>query len=231
MTFGTCASLGRMTLCPSGDLDCCFVEIRETSQQLQQLCTGCKDETACMDNKAENFVGPWSQNHQCRPDYRLQRLGRRGPQQSVCRQCFASCDPSVDDTKCFGSIGEITDPTNVMFTLLDDKANFPWGDYYTGTNHVGFGIPTHAIIDGAESATVKDHMEGFTDAGVLNVWFRNIADGKVVAGNSDGNRDVETEETYWGLQGADQAWWSSDLKGIQTHLAGVSGAYAVSDFQ
>jgi hypothetical protein len=230
MTYATCASGGRMELCPSGDFDCCFVEIRETNQQLQQLCTGCKDETACMDNKAENFLGPFRQNHQCRPDYRLQRVGRRGPQQSVCRQCFASCDPSDDDTKCFGSIPDNTATENVMFTLLDDKDNFPWGAYYTGTNNLGFGIPTHAVVDGTQSETLKDHIEDMDDDGVSNVWFRNSADGKLEPQAGDGNRDVGVEEVYWGLQGATQAWWESNLKDIQSTLAGITGELVVANF-
>ena len=47
MTYDKCSSEGTLEVCEKGDKDCCFVEIRETAQSLQQLCTGCKSKNAC----------------------------------------------------------------------------------------------------------------------------------------------------------------------------------------
>merc|ERR1712046_242661 len=89
MTYSQCASAGSYQLCPLGDKDCCFVEIRE-------------------ENQAENFnpvALPDGENvDQCRPDYRQQRMGKRENNQSVCRQCFQACDPSAASGNCFGGI-------------------------------------------------------------------------------------------------------------------------------
>lgn len=219
MTYTTCASGGEYTFCESGDKDCCFVEVRETSQQLQQLCTGCKDATACMDMKAENNIGSFLQ-HQCRSDYRLQRIGRNRGQQSVCRQCFNTCDPSVDKTHCFGSIDSVATTPNVMLTLSSDKANFPWTTAYTGANQLAFGIPTGAKLDSSVDGTVIGQIQTFHAAAgesTLNVWFKSLTDGK--ADVSDGANGREASEmTYWGLQGADSAWWNDNLKTIQDVL-------------
>lgn len=55
MTYADCSALGDIEACEKGDKDCCFVEIREQAQQLQQLCTGCKSRNACENLRDENF--------------------------------------------------------------------------------------------------------------------------------------------------------------------------------
>ena len=248
MSYNECATLGYMQVCPLGDLDCCFVEIRETNQNLKQLCTGCKDYRACKDNQLENFYGSTNvppvptSNHQCRPDYRQQKIGRRGPQQSVCRQCFATCDPDEAETggtsKCFGSIVD-KDNNAGQFRLTlktvdaleyvnadgDTVPRYPWGGHYTGNENadtlIAFGIPTFGALDGTTDAAVITKIVDFDtteNESTLNIWFDNEADGKVDASLANGAKDRATEMTYWALQGADQAWWSSDLKAIQTVL-------------
>ena len=51
---------------------------------------GCKSRRACADNKAQNFVGAWS-DRQCKP----WKWYKKGP--SVCRQCCNSDDECARD--------------------------------------------------------------------------------------------------------------------------------------
>ena len=84
MTHTACSSEGEIEICEKGDKDCCFIEVRETAQKLQQLCTGCKSRDACENLRDENFHfdtsnsnGVASSNektYQCRPDYRIESL-------------------------------------------------------------------------------------------------------------------------------------------------------------
>jgi len=96
MTFADCAMNGEWKSCPTGDYDVCFLELRSTHNNVQQICTGCKDLNACSNLKFENFRDantptPWDQ---CRPTVAQQNArGRFGnSRQSVCRQCFNTCD-------------------------------------------------------------------------------------------------------------------------------------------
>jgi len=247
MTFATCASGGSWQTCPLGDKDCCFVEIRETKQKLQQLCTGCKDKTACEDNKAENFVDPAAVNYlldQCKPDYRQQKIGRRGPQQSVCRQCFRTCDPNgtgngSGSDYCFGGIASSASTPNVGFDLNTHQTKYPWNGHLSSpdTDFLGFGIPTGAMMDQTLDATIAGKVAGAThtnDQQVLNVFFANAADGKVITGVGTANSARESGEmTFWSIQGADRAWWTANLKSIQDTLRGktIAGtAFATTDF-
>ena len=47
--------------------------------------------------------------------------------------------------------------------------------------------------------------------GRINLYFDNNGNGKTYDGDSDNNRELD-EMTYWSLEGADKAWWRSDLK-------------------
>lgn len=230
MSYATCASAGAYQNCPLGDQDCCFVEIREEYQQLQQLCTGCKDAQACMDNKAENFnpTAHTDGEHvdQCRPDYRQQRIGKRENNQSVCRQCFKTCDSAVDNgANCFGSINGNT-PQNIAFKLNTNKANYPWTSALTAADFVGFGIPTlfRADKDAGLSNTINAEIAAF-NAATLNLYFASNTDGKVDPSNNDGTADA-AEMIYWGLHGASKTWWSSDLKAKQDALVALGGQNA-----
>lgn len=224
MKYSTCASSGEYQTCQSGDEDCCFVEIRETKQALQQLCTGCKAKQACEDNRDENFEGYNSRTYQCRPDYRQQRHGQRGPQQSVCRQCFNTCDPDVDPAKCFGSLNTDKSGNTFKLGLSTNKAEYPWNTAFQGDDTDVFGIPTLAALDSNIDGTVIGEIVAF-GAGTLNIYFDNVSDGKAdVAADLGTTRETATEMTFWSLQGADMAWWSSDLKKIQNVLNGWGAA-------
>lgn len=247
MTYATCASTGSFQECPLGDKDCCFVEIREQNQKLQQLCTGCKERTACEQNRLENFKDPTAVNinmllDQCKPDYRQQKIGRRAPQQSVCRQCFSTCDNAVDTTTqgsdyCFGSISSASTTRNVAFNLNTNQAKFLWNGHLSqpDSDFLGFGIPTHAVLDGTQNSGAVSEIENAnantaTNPEVLNVFFKLNANtnSKVYDTNLADNTPAKTTEmTYWGLQGAPRGWWVADLKVIQTTLNGITGSAGI----
>lgn len=218
MSFAGCAASGAIEKCHDGDEDCCFVEIREKDQKLSQLCTGCKDATACMDNQSQNFEGNSWANYQCRPDYRLQRAGRARGQQSVCRQCFRTCDFTLDTDLCFGAIATSADTANIMFTLFTAQAGIAatsWNGFRKEPDVLGFGIPTHGRLDATEDGAAIGDIQGHV-AGTLNLWFKNSGNGK--SHTNDGAGRSADDMVFWGLQGADKAWWSDDLKSIQDTL-------------
>jgi len=245
MTYATCASTGSWQLCPLGDKDCCFVEIREQKQKLQQLCTGCKDKTACEDNRAENFKDVSAINNmldQCRPDYRQQKMGRRSPQQSVCRQCFQTCDPTgaspgAGSDYCFGGIASTSTTPNVAFNLNTHQAKFAWNGHLSTADFTGFGIPTGAMMDATSDATIIAKVTAATtvlDPELLNVFFQSATNGKSITGVGTADSTRATGEmTFWGLHGADRVWWTSNLKNIQGALRTktTSGSlFATTDF-
>lgn len=249
MSFTDCASQGDYEPCPLGDQDCCFVEIRETKQKLQQLCTGCKHKQACEDNRAENFAvddgTTISAHDQCKPDYRQQRVGRRGPQQSVCRQCFKTCDPNGTDPTtghgfCFGGIQTDKTYVDIAFKTNSLQSRYPFNGHVTENdgNFAGMGIPTHAVLDPnfhADDNTLIGKINAATtaqDPEVLNVFFENQTDGKTHNSDTDGTRESNIEMTFWSLRGASKAWWRTDLKLLQQKLSNkiAAGLYATTDF-
>ena len=53
--------------------------------------------------KKQNFVGPFKSRTQCRPE---SFAGTGRPfSESTCRQCFNTCDESIDESKCFSPAG------------------------------------------------------------------------------------------------------------------------------
>lgn len=228
MTYADCASNGDLNLCHPGDTDCCFVEIRETRGKLAQLCTGCKAEAACKSGQNQNFQGH-PMNYQCRPDYRYQKIGKFSGMQSVCRQCFKTCNPSVDTTFCFGSI---VSNVGALFNhaLTTNNANYPFTVFAPPDAQV-FGISTHVATDGVVDASAVTDIQAFT-TNTLNLYFENTVDGKILSGTADSVRDNTAEMVFWGLHGASQAWWSSDLKTIQNHLESldITNPLTAADF-
>ena len=185
---------------------------------MQQLCTGCKAAQACEDNKGENFQGAIAQHHQCRPDYRYQRFGQRANQQSTCRQCFNKCDPNTDKDACFGAVDSGT-PKTLKLALVANSASYPWASANLGAMgrtdadyQDALGIPTGFIFDD-QTNTVLTAITGLTD--LLNVYTLSATTGKTSTANGDSTYTKATEQVFWGLQGADQTWWSSNLKTIQ----------------
>lgn len=223
MTYDKCSSEGYLEVCEKGDKDCCFVEIRETAQSLQQLCTGCKDKNACENLRDENFVGTNQINHQCRPDYRQQMIGRFNRSvQSVCRQCFNTCDnANPTTTQCFGNHGSKGSHHQFTMPFSAKSSLYNWNGYYRGADVKGMGIPTGAAV--ASTDAVAADIAASTGTGtalVDNVYFQEVAgkndnDAKLYPGNE------ATANLYWGLQGASRTWWQSDLKAIQDQVTGT----------
>jgi len=255
MTYADCSAKGDLEKCEKGDKDCCFVEVRETAQSLQQLCTGCKSRNACENLRDENFHNdnrnPQRRNRnldQCRPDYRLQRIGRRGPGQSVCRQCFKTCDP--DDTTndggsfCFGGSHQKTFHKLIPLMLSSNKAIYPWGNYYQiSADFTAMGIPI-AVVDTVKDLAVYTEVANGAASTLKNVYFfdstgsANSKSQPTTAVTSN-NREKNSEMAYWALQGASEEWWRSDLKKIQNNIENVgnsvgavgTAAYTVANFQ
>ena len=216
MTFEQCATNGEYEECRLGDKDCCFVEYRQSVRGLQQLCTGCKDATACADNKAENFTGPKDTDEQCRPEMIQQKKGVRHENlQSVCRQCFAPCNSGeFNSAFCFGSINakagaEFMIPFATSPTLVTQDQTH--GAHNMADTTGNFGIPTWVLVDGAHAGdqTAADAIA--TTA--TNVFFANNVNGKVEP--TGDNAWTADDMTYWSLSAANAAWWASDLKSLQ----------------
>jgi len=240
MSYADCAAKGDIEKCQKGDKDCCFVEIRETAQQLQQLCTGCKSRVACENLRDENFhfdtpnsFGKAISNekvYQCRPDYRQQIVGKHATKQSVCRQCFNTCDPlEVVDSKtggyCFGGSAGKTTMHKLRFNLQTNKGSYPWGAFYNSAIADvadGMGIPI-SVLTGTTTAGDVQEATSSTDHWnvLLNLYSTSTSNGRTAPAAT------ATSVVFWGLQGADQAWWSSDLKKIQAKArAGTNNAAA-----
>jgi len=133
MSMAECAALGQFETCPLGEQSHCFIEIREVNQQVNQLCTGCKNSQACHELKEQNFIGTQYHMHQCRPHYIEQAPGRRSPNgQSTCRQCFKQCENNastgVTDGMCFfGHDAEFAEPTlNTIASGANDSGGLPF---------------------------------------------------------------------------------------------------------
>jgi len=248
MTYNDCAVKGEIQTCPKGDKDCCFVEVRETAQKLQQLCTGCKDKNACENLRDENFApdptgSPLDKTRkQCKPDYRMQYVGARAPVQSVCRQCFATCDVDTADNQkmCFG--GSNTN-TKMIFDmkLATNQAKYDWNGFYkvADSETAGvFGIPIRIATEGEtlENNIVSNDVANTRLATTENIYMSStllnnsgLFSGKQNFGSTSAD-DGEKGVYFWGLHGADQSWWASDLKAIQTKAREKAvGAVAEAD--
>jgi len=213
MTMSDCSTEGRMEKCQKGDKDCCFVEIREQHQKLQQLCTGCKDKVACENLRDENFhvLSNTNTNEkvmQCRPDYRQQYVGKFAGIQSVCRQCFMTCDPAENNGQyCFGGHNTGTSHQVLKTLLKTNEAEFPWNNYYkqtdasSGTNDAR-GIPI---------ANIAGNLGGADWTSRTNLYSDDGTNGRTTVPGAN-------SVVYWGLQGANRAWWSSDLKSIANNV-------------
>jgi len=217
MTYTDCAANGRYTQCGLGESSSCFYEIRETNGKLSQLCTGCKETTACNNLKAENFrdtvdnTNVDTLNDQCRPSYHNQRANmRNGAQTSVCRQCSDTCrDDLFGSAFCFGSIS-----SNVGASFTVPFASVP--SLYPGLDNAAdaqvLGIPTYAFIDATLDSAAVTEVTAYTHP---NLYFKNTSNGKVHPNAGDSIRTLD-EMAYWSLQGASRSWWASDLRAIRT---------------
>ena len=97
----------------------------------------------------------------------------------------------------------------LKFNLQTNKAQYPWGPYYNSAIADvtdGLGIPVAQL-------TSSDTTGDITDAGqwalVTNLYSTDATNGR------NAPTGTATSVVFWGLQGADRAWWSSNLKDIQ----------------
>jgi len=245
MTFTQCAAEGQYEECRLGDLDCCFIEVRATDQKLQQLCTGCKDYTACKDNMYENFNGRYDNDEQCRPEFIQQRYrGRHGGTQSVCRQCFKTCNPGdYMGAFCFGGVDgnnpvdmfgfsvPFLSAPNLLTIDLSVEWQTPRPDHeyhhYPFDSDFTMGIPTWIPVDESNGKSAQFLNNIATTAS--NFFF-----GHMVTMNPDGTSDFQqnvdskahssdgtadkfevADMTYWSVLTGDREWWQSDLKMLQ----------------
>ena len=166
------------------------------------------------------------------PHYRLQKIGKFGPTTSVCRQCFSACNPADDDTKCFGSVtngGSVG--TFFNHALTTNNANYPFTTFAPADASV-MGIPTWGPTDGTLDSAVISDIQSFA-ADSLNLYFEDATNAKTSGptdGTADGTRDSATEMVFWSLHGADQTWWSSNLKTIQQSLNSEATARSVASY-
>lgn len=120
-SMSECSSTGRFETCgDSKDNNNCFMEIRRKESGKIRISSGCKSQEACKNMQNQNFVGPFLDRTQCRPEY----AGGRGrfSSESVCRQCFSACDSSTDPTRCF-------DAGNSLQTFLSDIPDWQGGSW------------------------------------------------------------------------------------------------------
>jgi len=239
MSYTTCASDGYWQDCSNdqaaGDSGVCFIEMRETSQELTQLCTGCKDAQACEDLKAQNFVygggNRIDARNQCKSDWRMQRPSRRryGVMQSTCRQCFSMCTDSAEivptdpnDTKgnyCFGGLSNENANANadlaawfsVPVTMSDARTS-------TGENtlnQLSLGIPLHAVVGSSEAEKIESFdnkvMWGDTVSAAGNAGSGKTAAGVGTGAVVDLAGGNNQGYLFWSLHDHAMAFWSMDI--------------------
>jgi hypothetical protein len=198
MSMAECAALGQFETCPSGEQSYCFIEIREVNQQVNQLCTGCKNSQACHELKEQNFIGTQYHMHQCRPHYIEQAPGRRSPNgQSTCRQCFKQCEndasTGVTDGMCFfGHDAVFADPTS---NLLPSGANDANNNAFSGNRLIQYDQATLKANFVANSA---HPLYGYTGGSTIGF---GIPTGAQIADTNLGASSIPANggSTVWNL--------------------------------
>jgi len=177
---------------------------------------------------------------QCKPDYRLQYAGKYAGNQSVCRQCFSTCEVDTEENKkmCFGGSATATKMSFDM-KLNTFQAQYDWNGFYKedDTETAGvFGIPIRIATEGdsLENNIVSQHAIPARLANTENVYMSSalLVNGGSNTGKSNFGSTVaddgETGVYFWALHGANEDWWSSDLKALQTKARGVAAGTTVN---
>jgi len=101
-TLELCKEKGMVKNCRSGNPggNVCMIEMRERDGKLFGVCMGCKDESTCLNQKYNNFLGQRPNQHQCKPE------STQGP--SVCRSCCKGKNCWGDDKNPFKLTEEST---------------------------------------------------------------------------------------------------------------------------
>ena len=161
-TYADCAQNGSYEQCPSGDEDCCFLEVTKTDREVLLITSGCKDFRACVDMKRQNFAEYYSTGKphptdQCKP---MDSQQNRYPgQASVCRQCFATCDIN-------GSNGK--------YCLHHGTGDYPMGSgSIVAANVNSLKINSWNNLLSA-SATYYDLEDSVTGGETMNFWYTDL---------------------------------------------------------
>ncbi|CAG5081765.1 Oidioi.mRNA.OKI2018_I69.PAR.g9956.t1.cds [Oikopleura dioica] len=232
MTMAECAALGQFQYC-EGEASMCFIELREVNQQVNQLCTGCKNSQACHDLQQQNFLGGQYHTDQCRPHYIEQRPSIRSPRgQSTCRQCFKQCEfnenTGVSDGMCFmGHDSQFADAgTNTFDSGATDANNAAFfgnrlirydqatiaNNFLTNTAHPLYGYTGGASTVGfgiPTGAIVESGHAGATSIPgnaadtVWNLYFASGADG----GNTGKTYPAAITASAQGQEQRRMAYW------------------------
>jgi len=248
MSMAECAALGQFETCPSGESSMCFIEIREVNQQVNQLCTGCKNTQACHELQQQNFLGGPYHMDQCRPHYIEQTPRIRSPNgQSTCRQCFKQCETSAtggSDGMCFfGHDADFADPNvNTFGSGVNDANGTPFSGNrlirydqanlapnfvgntnhplygYTGGSTIGFGIPTGAKISDMHAGATSIPGNGADT--VWNLYFASGADGSGNTGKDHPSTGEMTALSPTGQEERQMAYWG---------IVGASRSWWASD--
>jgi hypothetical protein len=237
MSYTTCASDGYWQDCSNdqaaGDSGVCFIEMRETSQELTQLCTGCKDAQACDDLKAQNFVygggARVDARNQCKSDWRMQRPSRRryGVMQSTCRQCFSMCtdlganDPQ--DTKgnyCFGGLSNEDADVDADLAAWFKVPVAMGGTVATSTglntlNQLSLGIPLHAVVGATEASSKVSQLDNKVMWGDTTSDAAAAGSGKIANGVGTGSDITVPGDNegylFWSLHDHAMEFWTMDI--------------------
>jgi len=199
MSMAECAALGQIETCPSGEQSMCFIEIREVNQEVNQLCTGCKNSQACHELQEQNFIGTQYHMHQCRPHYIEQTPRIRSPNgQSTCRQCFKQCEHnaatgSTDGMCFFGNDVDFADPS---VNRIASGANDANGVPFSGNRLIQYDQATLAVNFASDSS---NPFYGYT--GGQNTIGFGIPTGAIISDTDGGATTIPANaaSTVWNL--------------------------------
>jgi len=200
---------GQFETCPSGEQSVCFIEIREVNQQVNQLCTGCKNTQACTELQTQNFIGSQFHTNQCRPHYIEQTPTIRSPKgQSTCRQCFKQCEfdeagSSTDGMCFFGHDSQFAEAGDNLQASGALDAN---GVAFSGNRLIQYdqsNLAAHTSV-----STNSDHpLNGYTQASTNTIGFGIPTGARILDAHSGaGSITIDQSNTgTWNLYFASSA--------------------------
>jgi len=121
------------------------------------------------------------------------------------------------------------------------KARYDWNGFYkvADSETAGvFGIPIRIATEGEtlENNIVSNDVANTRLATTENIYMSSTLLNNSGANSGKGNFGATAADNsekgvyFWGLHGADQSWWASDLKAIQTKAREKAvGAVAEAD--
>lgn len=128
-SYDDCLQKGNFEVCDHiGQEPVCGLEIRRYLSSTR-IYTGCAPKKGCEALRNQNFVGPYKWRTQCRietPALWSRRFG-----ESVCRQCFSTCDAVNNPGACFSLQSDVgvpllTLPTETYWDPLSATDRTTW---------------------------------------------------------------------------------------------------------